>query len=536
MVAEKNIGLKSPTNNFQNDQSSDNKLSFSLMELLLGIDVGTSGCKVSAIDTDGNVIASGSQSYTTSHPRPGWSEQNPEDWYQAACLAIRACLDSGKLETGAIIGVSVDGPAHNVALLDDDSHVLYPTIHWSDLRSVTQSKKLESTCNQRIFDITGQPVNPSWTLTQLLWLRENESEVWSRLRRILVTKDYVRHRFTGDYVTDVYDAIGTQLYDVSNNCWSEELCDLLEYRRSWLPAVMSAFDIAGNLLPKAAGDTGLPQGIPVAVGSGDSVVEAFGSGVVHPGQCIIKLGTAGNVNLVTARSHPSSKVLTYRHIIADHWFTIAATNSGAATMRWFRDAFCSHLEEEARSNGISVYELIGQLAGGVPAGSEGLLFHPYLKGERSPHWDPYLRGDFVGISARHRLDHFARSVLEGVAFSLRDCFEDVAKMGQPITDCRFLGGGARSPLWRQIVCDIFGRPLLLPKITDASFGAALLAGVAVQVFADWRSALSKCVRIEETLNPNREVQELYNDYFDIYRAISRDMANYSHRLVDLVDS
>jgi xylulokinase len=503
------------------------------MELLLGIDVGTSGCKVSAIDTDGNIIASGSQSYATSHPRPGWSEQNPEDWYQAACLAIRACLASGKLATGTIIGVSVDGPAHNVALLDDNSQVLYPTIHWSDLRSVAQSKRLENTCGRRIFDITCQPVNPSWTLTQLLWLKENESEVWSRLRRIMVTKDYVRHRFTGDYFTDVYDAIGTQLFDVGNVCWSDELCELLGYSTSWLPAVLPATDIAGKLLPDAACDTGLRPGIPVAVGSGDSVVEAFGSGVVTPGQCIIKLGTAGNVNLVTARSHPSPKVLTYRHIIADHWFTIAATNSGASTMRWFRDTFCGQQEEEARSKGVSVYELIGQLAGGAPAGSEGLLFHPYLKGERSPHWDPHLRGDFMGISVRHRLDHFARSMLEGVAFSLRDCFEDVAKLGQSITDCRLLGGGTKSPLWRQIVCDVFGRTLLLPKITDASFGAALLAGVAVEVFADWRNALAKCVRIEQTLNPNQEVQELYNEYFGLYRAISHDIANYSHRLVDL---
>ncbi len=503
------------------------------MDLFLGVDVGTSGCKVMAVDRQGRIVGQGTYAIPTRYPHPGWAEQEPADWYGAACAAIRACLANAGIDPGDITGVSVDGPAHNVALLDGQDAILYPTIHWSDLRSVPQSERLAATHDARIFQVTHQRVNPSWTLAQLLWLKENEPGVWARLRRVLVTKDYVRHRLTGDYLTDVYDAIGTQLYDMTLDAWSAELCELLDFPVDWLPTVAPVAAIAGQITAEAARDTGLLTGTPVAVGSGDSVVEAFGVGVVEPGQGIVKLGTAANVNLVTAEPKPSPTAITYRHVIDGRYFSILATNAGTLTMNWFRDTFARSEVAQAEAQGLSVYDLIGQLAAGAPVGCEGLLFHPYLMGERSPYWDPHLRGDFVGISVRHDRPHFARAMLEGVAFSVRDCLEAAAALGQSITELRLLGGGAKSLLWRQILCDVLGQPLLKPAVEDAAFGAALLAGVAVGGFPDWQSAVTACVQVGERLHPDPAAAALYETYFVVFRGVTRDLAKHSHRLAEL---
>jgi xylulokinase len=343
---------------------------------------------------------------------------------------------------------------------------------------------------------------------------------------VLVTKDYVRYRFTGQYQTDIYDAIGTQLYDVAGGCWSDELCALLELDPAMLPSLAPAQTISGALLPDAAADCGLLAGIPVAVGSGDSVVEAFSIGATHPGACIVKIGTAANVNLVTSIPRPSRQSITYRHVVDDTWFTITATNSGASTMRWFRDTFCRLEVEQANREGISVYELIDRLADGAPPGANGLLFHPYLNGERTPYWNPHLRGDFVGISAQHNAHHFARAILEGVAFSLKDCLQVVQNLGEPLKKFYLVGGGAKSKLWRQVICDVLGVPLVKPSVEDAALGAALLAGVAVGVSCDWESD-------EETLYPDDATRQLYDDTFAVYRDIARDLAVHSRRLVQL---
>jgi xylulokinase len=501
--------------------------------LLLGVDVGSSDCKALLITMEGGIIASASQPYPTHYPRAGWAEQHPQDWYAAACTAIRACLEVATVRPDAIAALAVDGPAHNVALLDTAGEVVRPTLHWSDLRSAPQAERLEAQMGEAIFATTYSRVNPSWTLTQLLWLRENEPQTWARLHRILVTKDYVRYRFTGNYVTDPYDAVGTQLYDVAASSWSDELLRLLERGSDWLPRVCGAGEIAGLLHRSAADDTGLAVGTPVIVGSGDSVVEAFGIGALEGGACIVKLGTSANVNLVTTQPLPSRQSITYPHVAPERWFSITATNSGASTMRWFRDTFCRLEVEQARQQEMSVYALIDQLAEDAPAGAEGLLFHPYLMGERSPYWDPHLRGDFVGITALHNVHHFARAILEGVAYSIRDCLQVVQVLGQPITHISLIGGGAKSRVWRTVLCDVLGVALTKPAIEDAAFGSALLAGVGIGIYPTMADAARQCVRGGETLLPNATHQERYNDTFEVYRAITRDLAKYSYRLGEL---
>lgn len=504
------------------------------MTYLIGIDVGSSDCKVVIIDTDGHVMASARQSYPTHHPQLGWVEQHPHDWYDAACHAVRTCLASSNIATSAIAGISVDGPAHHVALLDKQGAVIRPTIHWSDLRSTSQSQRLQESHGDWIFDTTFTQVNPSWTLSQLLWLRDYEPDTWAQLRIILATKDYVTYRLTGNTQTDVYDAIGIQCYDIHLNQWSQAICDVIDFDARYLPPVQPATHICGHLLPQVADDMGLRAGIPVAVGSGDSVVEAAGIGAAQPGDCIIKLGTAANVNLVTEHAYPSRQSITYRHVVEPHWFTITATNSGASTMRWFRDTFARLESERASASGGNVYELIDQLAENAPPGSDGLLFHPYLNGERTPYWDPDLRGDFVGIHVQHTTAHFARAVLEGVAFSIRDCLRVVQTLGQPINRYFLLGGGAKSHLWRQVLCDVLGVPVHKPAVEDAAFGAALLAGIAVGIFPDWETAIRTCTRTETVIEPTSGMRDLYDTLYQLYRDITRDLTTHNHRLAELV--
>ncbi len=501
--------------------------------LLLGVDVGSSDCKTMLVGPDGGIAASASQPYPTHYPRAGWAEQDPQDWYSAACASIRACLDQVKAASERVRALAIDGPAHTVALLDAAGAVIRPSLHWSDLRSAPPSEALEARMGDRIYAITYSRVNPSWTLTQLLWLREHEPDTWSRLRAILVTKDYVRFRFTGEYVTDLYDAVGTQMFDVQTSAWSPELCDLLGFPRDRLPRICAPAEIVGALLPDAAADCGLLPGTPIVVGSGDSVVEAFGIGAVEAGDCIIKLGTAANVNLVTREPLPSKQSLTYPHVAPGRWITITATNAGASTMRWFRDTFCRLEVEQARTRGVSVYDLIDALSEGAPPGADGLIFHPYLMGERSPYWNPHLRGDFVGIGAHHNAHHFARAILEGVAYSILDCLEVVRSLGQPIERVSLIGGGAKSKLWRRIICDVLGIALSKPKVEDAAFGSALLASVGAGEFGSLSEAVDVCTRREELLLPDDVQHSRYQAYFEVYRDIVGDLAAHSARLTQI---
>jgi xylulokinase len=496
--------------------------------ILIGVDVGSSGAKSTAIDETGAVCsASATYSYPTHCPRPGWAEQDPDDWSQVALTAIRQCLERGRIAPEQVAGLAVVGPAHNVALMDDAGRVLAPTIHWSDLRSAPQCQRLEALCGERIFSVTGQRVNPSWTLAQLLWLKENEPSLWASLRRILATKDYVRYWLTGDYATDAFDAIGLQLYDLHGQRWSSEMCALIDFPVGWLPSVQPSFAQGGRLLPGPAQAAGLCAGTPVAVGSADVTVEALGVGAVEPGSAIVKLGTAGCINLVTQTPHPSAQTLTYRHVTGEYGFTIAATNSGTGALAWFRRTFFD--------DGVG-FERVSELAAQAPPGAAGLLFHPYLAGERSPYWNPDLRGDFVGISSHHTLAHFARAVMEGVAFSLRDCRDAVQSLGELMTDYRIVGGGSRSALWRQILCDVLGVPLIVPTIQDAAYGAALLASVAVGVFPSWQSALTTCVRQENVLTPDPDRQKLYDRYFAVFCDVTTGLAIHDQRLARLAEA
>ena len=490
-----------------------------MQSFLIGIDVGSSACKCMIVDERLRPISQHAQPYPTRHPQSAAAEQDPEDWYRSACLAVRNCLDSSGIEPASVAGISIAGPAHSVALMDGAGNIQHPTIHWSDLRSTPQAERLEAEYGDAIFASTMCRVNPAWTLPQLLWLRENRPRVYQRLRRILVIKDYVRYRLTGRYQTDVYDAIGTQLYDVHAGAWSPALLEIVDLTAEALPEVRPATDISGKLTRAAARESGLGEGTPVAVGSGDSVVEAAGIGAIAPGHCVLKLGTSANVNLVMCDAKPYPGAIVYRHVVDPHWFAITATNSGTSTLQWFAETFCRSVTEHPA--GQPNYKQIEALAADSVPGARGLLFHPYLQGERSPYWDPHLRGDFVGIHRQHRSEDFARAVLEGVAYSLRDCFELVNTFDDSITQLYLIGGGAKSQLWSQIICNVIGRTLSKPVVQSAAYGSAILAGIATGVFHGWTDALRMRTLPTEDLHPVDASRQLYEDNFATYLAVAR---------------
>lgn len=493
--------------------------------VLLGVDVGSSGAKAIALDTAGRTLSHGRADYETRYPQIGWAEQDPEDWFAGACEAIRQCLQAGDFSPAQVRGIAFDGPAHNVALLGKDDRLLRPCIHWSDLRSAPESKCLQETAGARILRISGQPVNPSWTLSQLAWLRTNEPETWTQIDKILVTKDYVRYRFTGEYVTDPYDAVGTQLFDLAAAVWSDDLCALIGLDSARLPQVLPSHAPAGRLRSDVVARLGLPDGLTVAVGGGDSVVEAFGVGAVSPGDCVVKIGTSGCVNVVTRQPTPSARTLTYPYLFDGLGFTIAVTSNGTAALRWFRSGVLAPSEMS--------FERIMELAASAPPGANGLIFHPYLMGERTPYWDPRMRGAFIGLSMRHGVADLARAVLEGVAYSLRDCLETVKDMGLSTRSMSLLGGGSRSPLWASITASVLNAELHKPVTDDAAVGAALLAGVASGAFRDWSAAAACAAREQEVFAPQPADAAAYDRYFAIFKACAGDIAPHCHALYEL---
>jgi len=493
-------------------------------ELLLGIDIGTSGCKMTAIDRQGEIVDTAQAEFHTSRPHPGWSEQDPDEWYAVACGLLRSLWERGRCRAEQIAAVGLDASTHNAVLADGHFRPLRPAIMWTDQRSVQQAARLEREAGAEIFRIGYQKPTPTWTLPQLVWIAEHEPEPLRRTKHILFTKDYVRHQLTGTWETDHIDAQGSLLYDMAGRRWSEELCQLAGLPPSVLPPLVEPTAVVGSVTKEAAEQTGLRAGTPVVAGCSDSAVEDYAAGAIRPGQMIVKLATAGNVNVMTAKAHPHPRTLTYAHVIPGLWYTVSATNTAASAERWFRDVFCQQEVAQADGAGRSVYEQLHEAARQIPPGSEGLFFHPYLLGERSPYWDANLRGSFVGATMRHGKPHFVRALLEGVAYSLRDCYRTIVDMQLPVDEIRLIGGGAKSDLWTQIISDVFARPVVRPAGSDASFGAALLAGVGVGLFSDTVAAAQQCVRIRDVVQPGPAAVNVYAELFPLYGRIHDDLA------------
>ena len=491
--------------------------------IFLGIDFGTGGCKVTATSETGVLQGEASTEYVTEFAHPGWSEQNPADWYDAMCTSLRKVRESG-VDFGKIRAVSFDGSTHNAVLLDGQLKPLRKTIMWTDQRSTEECAFLKKECGGHIFETAYQMPAPTWTLPQMMWLKKHEPEVLKKTRHVLFVKDYVRYLVTGHAATDYIEAQGTLFYDMKNQCWADDLVQLSGLDRKALPEIIKPADVVGKVTAQAAAETGLPEGTPVVCGTSDSAVEDYGAGAVEPGDCIVKLATAGNVNVMTAEPHPFRTTLTYSHVVPGMWDTVSATNAAALCQRWFRDTLCQAEKLEAEKLGVKAFALMDRLAEQSAPGSNGVVFHPYLQGERSPYWDAKLRASFTGVAISSTKGDFIRALFEGVAYSLRDCFGTIEEMKLPVKRIFLIGGGARGKLWSEIVYNVFDLPVQVPVPGDASFGAALLAAAGAGFFPDSKTAVRKCLHIDREIKPDPELAGFYREGFKTYREIHDALA------------
>lgn len=480
------------------------------MKYLLGIDFGGGASKATLLCEDGAICATANCEYETMYPKSGYVEQNPNDWVDAACKNIKSVLSQSGVNPCDICALSFDAATHTAVVMGEDFKVIRNSIYWTDIRSVDEVNFLKENYAEIIEKQVLHKPGTIWTLPELMWIKNNEPEIWSKVRKILFAKDYVRHFFTGDYVTDYIEAEGSMMFDINTMKWSEELCGILGIDTGIMPEIVKPTDIVGKISKEAASVTGLCEGTPVLCGTTDTVMEVFASGAVNKGQMTLKLATAGRICVVTDKPYPDINLINYSHIVEEMFYPGTATKSCAASYRWFRDTFGEDYNE------------LNKKAESVPIGSEGLIFHPYLNGELTPYANPNLCADFVGVRALHTKAHFTRAVLEGVTMSMLDCMETLNSMNiLHEKTAVIIGGGGKSPLWRQMIADALGIKLIEMKYADSSFGSAMLAGVSVGVFSSLSDALEKCnQKISETL-PNKENTEKYRKLFKKYKAIQK---------------
>jgi xylulokinase len=487
----------------------------------MGLDLGAGGVKVSIIDAHGTTVSIGSAPVVTYAPQFGWAEQDPSEWWVAACLAIRQAVQT--VDAAAIATIGVSGGAHIGVLADAVGRPLRRAILWSDSRSVDEAAELRDKADARIIELSLNRVNPTWLLPQLLWLARHDLDTVSATRRLFISKDWLRYQLTGDWHTDYSDAVGALLADSSTRGWSGELCEMVNWTPETLPPIVEPTAIVGMVTSTAALECGLRAGTPVVCGSNDTTVELFGAGATKAGEGAVKLATAGVTYLVTDGPVVRPPVSCYPHIVEGLYYTATGINSCASAHRWMRDQFFA----------AEGFDGMDVLATSVPAGSEGLLFHPYLQGERAPYWDPKLRADFVGVTMRHEQAHFARALYEGIAFAIRDAMTSAEDLGMQYDTIRLIGGGARSATWRQIMADVLGRQILLPANGDASFGVAAVAGIGVGIFSDPADAVARCCRTVLVHEPVPETHDRYTEFFDVYRDVQRHLVAINHRIHEL---
>lgn len=497
---------------------------------LMGIDIGAGSLKTMIIDTAGTVRGSAAADITTRSPHALWSEQDPWDWWDAVCRTVPLALREAGLAATDIAAVSFSAGAHTPVLVDANDQVVRPAILWNDQRSGAESRELQEKYGERILGIGLNRPAPTWTLPQFLWLSRHEPDSVRRTARVYVAKDWLRSRLTGTWETDRTEAVGTLLYDAAQDKWSEELCDMANWNIVTLPPLVTPTTVVGKVTSEAARACGLAEGTPVVCGTSDTSIETFGAGSVQPGDGTIKLATAGTVSVVSREPRVHPTLINYPLAVPGLWYTITGTNSCASAHRWFRDRFMM----APGVSGSQAFAEMDRLAATVRPGAEGLLFHPYLQGERAPYWDPLLRADFVGMTFRHDKAHFARAIYEGIAFSLRDVLDQFRAQGMHIRAARIIGGGSKSATWRQIVADALNVEILLPETTDASFGAAMIAGVGVGAFDD-ELAARQCAKVVDRALPDPQRAAFYDRLFPVYKDAQAGLAAVNHALSRLTE-
>ena len=480
--------------------------------MLLGLDVGTGGTRVVLISGDGYVVGSAAVEHEAFRsPHPGWAEQDPEDWWRAAQTAIRQVMEAGG--SPAIEAVGLTGQMHGAVMLDAAGQVLRPSLIWCDQRTGEECDWLHAEIGrERLIELTANPALPNFTLTKLLWVRRHEPEIFARIAHVLCPKDYVRYRLTGTYAMDVQEASGTLLLDVAHRRWSSEVARIAGIPESWLPELFESQEVCAKISQEGAGYTGLAAGTPVVAGAGDQGAGAVGMGILTPGSVSATIGTSGVVFAATATPtrDPLGRLHTFCHAMPGRWHVMGVTQAAGLSLRWLRDTIAPGVD----------YDTLTEAAAQVPAGSDGLLWTPYLLGERTPHLDSTARAAFVGLTAGHTRAHLVRAVLEGVAYSLKDTFTLFAELGIPVKGVRLGGGGARGPLWREIQAAVYGYTAdVLVAEEGGAFGAGLLAGVGAGVWPDLEAACKAGIAVAQQIEPDARAVERYAVGYQAYRKV-----------------
>ncbi|MCS6777375.1 MAG: xylulokinase [Chloroherpetonaceae bacterium] len=493
------------------------------MRYLIGIDIGTSGTKTVVVDETGRVKARAVAEYPLYTPKPQWSEQEPEDWWQATCRTVREVLEKAGIDAGDVAGIGLSGQMHGSVFLDENHQVIRPALLWNDQRTQNECDWITDTVGRdRIVALLSNPVLTGFTAPKILWLRNHEPERYARVRRVLLPKDFVRYRLTGEFATEVSDASGTALFNVKERTWAWEVLDAIGIPRDWMPAVYESPEVSGRITEAAATATGLRPGTPVVGGGGDQAAGAVGNGIVQTGVVSSTVGTSGVVFAFsdTPVVDPQLRLHTFCHAVPGKWHLMGVMLSAGGSLQWYRDTFCQAEQTVAATVGRDPYELICAGAATAPAGSEGLIFLPYLTGERTPYPDPNARGVLFGLTRRTNRAHVARAILEGVAYGLNDSFLIMQGLGVPIREVRASGGGARSALWRQILADVTGHAHVTINVDEGpAFGVALLAGVGTGVYPSVEAACAATIQPVDRTEPCTVNHAAYRRLHAVYQAL-----------------
>jgi len=494
------------------------------LKTLLGIDIGTSGTKTVLFDIRGAPLAKKTVEYPMYQPRNGWAEQDPADWWKAVVEGIRAVLPVSGVSSGDVAGVGLSGQMHGLVMLDKNGSVLRPSIIWCDQRTGAECEQISRLMGgeKRVIEITANPPMTGFTAAKILWVRNNEPEIYEKCAHILLPKDYIRYMLTGEFATEVSDASGMQLMDIAKRGWSGEVLSKLQIDRALLGTMYESPEITGRVHRAAAEITGLAEGTPVVGGAGDNPAAAVGTGVVSEGSAFTTIGSSAVVYAVSdePRVDMKGRVHSLCASAPGKWTVMSCTQAAGLSLKWLRDNFCVPETEEAERRGIDPYIIMDNMAAAIPIGADRLIFLPYLMGERSPHPDPDCRGVFYGLSAMHRREHLIRAVLEGVAYSQLECLEVFREMGVPVGEMTVTGGGGRSPLWRQMLADLYDCPVTtLSSDEGAALGAALLAGIGAGVFGSVEEAVNGVVQKNPPIEPAYERRQAYEPYYQLYKSL-----------------
>lgn len=500
------------------------------MAVFLGIDIGTSGTKTLAMREDGHILASATSEYRLMSPRPGWSEQDPADWWDAVIATVKKVLKDGKLKPDDVAGIGLTGQMHGSVFVDKQDNVIRHAILWNDQRTADECSDIENRVGGRskLIEMVANPALTGFTAPKILWLQKNEPKSYAKTVQILLPKDYIRFKLTGEFATDASDASGTLLLDVRNREWSKPLLEKLEIKSSLLPKVFESEDITGTLSESAAKLLGLKKGVPVVGGAGDQAAGAVGNGIVKRGIISATMGTSGVVfaHCDDVQIDPTGRVHTFCHAVRGKWHVMGVVLSAGGSLQWYRDQLAETEVAAAKKIKTDPYDIITEQAAEAPPGCEGLFFLPYLTGERTPHADPNARGCFIGLSLRHGRSAIIRSIMEGATYAMRDCLEVINEMHIPIREIRLSGGGSHSEFWRQMQADVYGRRVSMINVSEGpAFGAALLAASGTGRYKSVVEACAATVKVTSSTDPQAEAKRIYTKSYPLHAKLYRSLKN-----------